>query len=244
MSQVSIPPSTDPQANAMQAGENQDEQQELEVGSRFMLFNVMPSWLVSFLTHITIIVVLAVWFLPLPKDPVIKIESGQGAPEQLDEITMDMSDLELDATDVLDQPEEFQQSAADQIADEVELALPDPTVEIGNVMGAIDDSFSAAESLGDFSMSNETSARTGAGKQKALLENGGTQGSEDAVQLALEWIVKHQLPDGGWHIDHTIGPGNHRNSPDPGILPDARNGATALALLPLLGAGNTHITGK
>ena len=244
MSQVSMPPANDPHA-AQASGSGEYQEDELEVGSRFVLFNVMPSWLVSFLTHIALIIVLALMYLPDLTDPVIRIESGQGSPEQLDDISMDMSDLQLETSeDILEQPEMFQQSAAPEISQELDLSLPDPTVDLGNVMGSLEDTFTAAESIGELSLSNETSARTGAGKQRALLENGGTQGSEDAVQLALQWIVKHQLEDGGWNIDHTIGPGNFRNSPDPGLITEARNGATALALLPLLGAGNTHITGK
>lgn len=61
---------------------------------------------------------------------------------------------------------------------------------------------------------------------------------------ALQWITNHQLPDGSWNFDHTIGPGMHRGSPNPGTLKEAKNAATALALLSLLGAGQTQQDGK
>ena len=64
------------------------------------------------------------------------------------------------------------------------------------------------------------------------------------VADALEWITNHQLPDGSWNFDHTIGPGMQRGSPNPGTLKEAKNAATALALLSLLGAAQTHKEGQ
>ena len=245
MSQAQARPTNDPRPPrkaTSPATEETEAEEELASGSRFILFNVMPSWLVSFLTHIVIIIILAILVFPPPQERKISIESAQGGAEALDDIVMDLESLDLDTSDVLEQTE-FQDSAASEISEEMEMSLPEPTVDIGNVLAA-EDMFSGAETLGELSMSNETSARSGEGKKQALLKHGGTQGSEDAVQLALEWIVKHRLPDGGWNLDHTIGPGNFRNSPNPGTRAEARNGATALALLPLLGAGNTHMTGQ
>jgi hypothetical protein len=101
---------------------------------------------------------------------------------------------------------------------------------------------------------NETVSRSSEESRERLVkEYGGNSASEEAVALALEWIVKHQLPDGGWSFDHREGKGKFRNSPNPGILHErnntairayARNGATAIALLPLLGQGHTHLVGK
>ena len=86
------------------------------------------------------------------------------------------------------------------------------------------------------------SGRGDAGRAAALEAGGGTKLSEEAVELALKWIVAHQNPDGSWSFDHTAG-GARCACRDPGTVM-AANGATGLALLPLLGAGNTHKTGK
>jgi len=67
---------------------------------------------------------------------------------------------------------------------------------------------------------------------------GVTAQSERAVAAALHWISRHQADDGSWKLDHTAkckdgkcnGPGQSKS--------DA--GATALALLPFLAAGQTH----
>jgi hypothetical protein len=78
-------------------------------------------------------------------------------------------------------------------------------------------------------------------KPSAVFARGGSAASERAVAAALQWIVSHQLPDGGWSFDIRLA--CNGACPNHGTLADARNGATALALLPLLGAGQTHREG-
>ena len=76
-----------------------------------------------------------------------------------------------------------------------------------------------------------------AGRAKLLGSRGGTPESEQGVSRALEWIVAHQNTNGSWQLDHRNGPcGGRCRNPGTG---HTVNGATALALLPLLGAGHT-----
>ncbi len=63
------------------------------------------------------------------------------------------------------------------------------------------------------------------------------------MAAALNWLAAHQERDGGWDFDHTKGPCKGQCT-HPGLLPPSRNGATAMALLPFLGAGQTHKEGK
>jgi Squalene-hopene cyclase C-terminal domain len=72
---------------------------------------------------------------------------------------------------------------------------------------------------------------------------GPTHASEKAVAEALKWIVSHQRPDGSWNFNHQSVDCERRCS-EPGSLEDCTTGATGLALLPLLGAGQTHRTGR
>ena len=85
----------------------------------------------------------------------------------------------------------------------------------------------------------------GSSKSRAALvaSAGGTPQSEAAVGLALRWLARHQLPDGGWNFDHRIGQCQGQCDHQ-GSLDNARNGATGLALLPFLGAGQTHREGE
>lgn len=64
-----------------------------------------------------------------------------------------------------------------------------------------------------------------------------------AVHASLDWLGRHQLPDGGWSFLHTLAPTCQGSCGDPGSLRDARNAATGLALLAYLGAGLTHQQG-
>ncbi|MDB4757013.1 hypothetical protein OAG56_06525, partial [Mariniblastus sp.] len=95
-----------------------------------------------------------------------------------------------------------------------------------------------------FTSNSKTLDRSTASKKKMLKNAGGNEASEKAVLDALTWIVRHQLPDGGWSFDHSVGPGNFRNTPGAGEARQARNAATAMAILPLLGAGQTHLEGE
>ncbi len=62
--------------------------------------------------------------------------------------------------------------------------------------------------------------------------------------FALEWLANHQLEDGSWSFDHRKGACQGRCG-NPGSLGgQACNCATGLALLPFLGAGQTHKKGK
>ncbi len=86
--------------------------------------------------------------------------------------------------------------------------------------------------------------RSGPNRARLVAEAGGSEASEAAVARALEWFARHQLPDGGWSFEHTVHPRCRGKCGNPGRLPQARNAATALALLPFLSAGQTHQEGK
>jgi len=223
---------------------NQIVDEDEESGSRFLLFNVMPSWMVSFLTHIAVIVVLAIMVMPPKKERSVALEAGEQAAEPVDSVVMDLDALEFSSDEAFEN--EIPVDVPNEVAEDMEMSLPEPEVDAGNIMAAMDsfDVESMTGPLNPSEMAEETSSRTGQSKDRLLKQYGGTQASEEAVALALEWIIKHQLPDGGWSFDHTRGPGDFRDSADPGELTEARAGATAMALLPLLGAGHTHQTGK
>jgi hypothetical protein len=72
--------------------------------------------------------------------------------------------------------------------------------------------------------------RVGAIKEKLLKERGGSAESEAAVARGLEWLAKQQKDDGSWQFE--------------GDAKQDRVAATGLGLLPFLGAGHTHKTGK
>jgi len=91
------------------------------------------------------------------------------------------------------------------------------------------------------SISQTLDGRSADRKAMLLSRYGGSQGSEDAIALALHWLADHQADDGGWSFAHDRvcnGQCSHA-----GGFVAARNGATGIALLPFLGAGHTHVEG-
>jgi hypothetical protein len=71
---------------------------------------------------------------------------------------------------------------------------------------------------------------------------GGNSASERAVEQGLRWLVAHQSENGSWHFDFE-GSMCHGQCRNPGSVRTI-TGATALALLPFLGAGYTHRSGE
>jgi hypothetical protein len=84
--------------------------------------------------------------------------------------------------------------------------------------------------------------RSAAGKAALLKRMGGTDESEAAVARGLVWLKNHQLPNGSWNFDHTVV--GQCDCTMPGRLFNNPNGATAMALLAFLGAGQTHQEGQ
>jgi hypothetical protein len=207
-----------------------------------------PSWLTSLIVHMVILLVLALWMLPAQVKEVLGVLSvnpNDAVEEELEEIVPEVVE-ELDVN--IDQVTEFEvQPETDNIEE-----IPDFSVanDLDAAPVAID-----LDPLGEMTapknnLLNEIGSVTGKGvsgrgqaaRSGLVKAGGGNAASEQAVALALKWLAAHQLPDGGWDLDHRKGPGV-RSQKDPGNK-NSRNGATALALLPFLGAGQTHKEGS
>ncbi len=81
--------------------------------------------------------------------------------------------------------------------------------------------------------------------RKTALDRGASTESERAVARGLLWLVRHQSPDGRWSLDkyHQHAPGCDCKGPDEKAGAND-TAATALSLLPFLGAGQTHKKGQ
>ena len=73
---------------------------------------------------------------------------------------------------------------------------------------------------------------------------GGTPQSEQAVERGIDYLVRHQFPDGRWSLDRfPQGSAPGYEDASPGQM-NGDTAATGLALLAMLGAGYTHREGK
>lgn len=215
---------------------------------RFLLFQAVPSWMISMVVHAALLMIMAVVTLPeLAEEKRILAVAN---PTDVEEVEK----LENEQLDPVEAPVfEGAGPAAEVGAPMTTDTLDEPSLDDVN---AAPDQFKL-EDIGDkFAPSDDLTDRIGGGMAEGLGESrgakarkgaldqfGGSEGSEKAVVMALKWLAAHQERDGGWNFDHTRGPCKGQCS-HPGMVPPSRNGATAMALLPFLGAGQTHKEGE
>ncbi len=79
------------------------------------------------------------------------------------------------------------------------------------------------------------------GNRKAMLgSGGGTRQTERAAAGALNWLARHQSLDGSWSLTAYRARCKDAGCTGEAIVGGYESAATALALLPFLGAGETH----
>ncbi len=205
-----------------------------------------PSWLLSMIIHVVVLLVLAMLYLP----PQVMEEArdlllATGDEDVLEELD-DFDEEPLDSLDVVSsdtamalesvmQPQELSMASIDEPTTSVQLDMSN--IGLGQAAAA-----DMALSVGSFS--DGALAGRGEGKERLVRRDGGNDASEKAVSLALAWLAAHQMPDGGWNFDHALSPSCGDKCRNPGSARECRNAATAMALLPFLGAGQTHREGQ
>lgn len=228
-------------------GGGEEEQPEPAQGNRFLMFTAVPSWLVSMVVHIVLLVIMALITVGIDKEKIVQVLTiGKENPtEEVEEFKLTQVnpiDVTTTTTDVVAQPVDMQvptevtevSVATDADAAPVAVELSDfgertaPRNDLAKTVGAI--------------VGSGVDGR-GAASRGKMLAAGGTAGSEEAVALALKWFANHQYPNGSWSFDHRQGQCQGRCDAH-GDMADARNAATAMALLPFLGAGQTHKEGQ
>jgi hypothetical protein len=221
----------------------------LSPNNRFLWLKAMPSWLVSMVVHMAVLMTLALLTIAPPVLH-IKRELVIGPPsEEVEEFEEFVEEDLADPVDmeVMETPDEMTMEVETEVVQDVELSPFDdlqaaPTaVELSPLGLESAPKAELAQAMGAFS-GQALSGRGAAARKRMVEEAGGSAGSEAAVAAALRWFANHQLPDGGWHVNHQPGQCEGR-CPNPGDRADCRMGATGLALLPMLGAGQTHMEG-
>jgi hypothetical protein len=210
------------------------------------LFFAIPSWAVSMVVHAVVLLVLALITLPPPiLDEGRELVVAPEEDETLEELVEELDDEPLEEINFEVSDELFESEVEEEVLDVSpfdELESAAVSVELSDIGLEVAPRSDLLNQVGAFS-GNALDGR-GSGKGRLVASAGGNDASERAVALGLKWIAEHQMPDGGWSFNHTLAPKCRGQCRNPGNIPEARNGATGMALLPFLGAGQTHKTGK
>jgi hypothetical protein len=205
---------------------------------------VIPSWLVSVIVHTIALVILSFLFMEPPTATVLEdLETELASvPEQpnLDEIQIDPLPLEPPQTMDVPAPEEptvasvAMPDAAVEAAPLSPVDMP-PLDNMANLLSGINPSGSAAKGAGGLLNSR------GSGMKAAMVgSQGGTKQTEHAVHAGLDWLLRHQWPDGHWSL-HDYPCKQGRCSGAGKVKYDMAG--TAFGLLPFLAANYTHKDG-
>jgi hypothetical protein len=239
-------------AQAQDAAPPEETVEEAEAPSgNFILFRAVPSWMVSAMVHFVVIVILALitiepqiinTMVQMTAPPEDKMEEVEELKEEKIEINVDETLVSDERSDVVQQltAEVVQTTDTPTVAMDADAAPV--TVELSDFGEETAPKSDLMATIGSFTGSG-VAGRGEAMRGQMVAKYGGTEASEAAVAAALKWFAAHQNPDGSWSFDHRTGPCQGRCS-EPGSLAECKTGATAMALLPFLGAGQTHKQGK
>ncbi|MEM9645557.1 MAG: prenyltransferase/squalene oxidase repeat-containing protein, partial [Planctomycetota bacterium] len=188
-----------------------------------------PPWLVSLIVHLLVLLTLALISTSVTDGGhslLIVRQPGSGSDLALAEFA-----INAEAPDDLPNQEAPVNASA---SPPIEF---DQLIEWDELLPTIGDAPPSLGAEGPNRPPNLTSmfdGRTGAAKEELLQRYGGTQQTEDAVAMGLQWLARQQSADGTWGMQ---GP-----YPDGGRT-ENRVSATAMAMLAFMGAGHTHRDG-
>jgi hypothetical protein len=205
---------------------------------------LLPSWLSSMVVHLALVLLLALLTFTGSgsgglDDLVVSVDhdSPTGSVEELESILMQSTD-ELEDTARPPAPDLTESPKVATLAGAIGLVRPETPK--GDTDVAPPGGAAAAESAGG---GNALELRLDEALRAQLVrDGGGTEDSEKAVKRALQWLAEHQNYDGSWTFEHQKSPKCHGACNDPGFTP-GKIAATALALLPFLGTGQTQLEG-
>jgi len=248
--------------------EGDEQEQALREGPFAALLGVVarqPSWLISAFVHAALLLVSALIMVPLPFRDVMIVATMSDAEkeeETLEEFIEEQKTFEVavEASDsalaTIEEPLSTEALAStlevidniDAGADAASQELADTGFDLAPANDLLSE-YGRGTGKGEGSGTGRGTGGPGTGlggrgaRRGGATKRGATKESEEAVDRALKWLAAHQCRDGSWRMDHQNGICQGRCS-NPGSAIQARYAATALGLLPFLGAGQSHSAGK
>ena len=184
-----------------------------------------PPLTVSLSLHIVVLLTLAVASIRSEREkrPVLDLSFASTVIDREDK------GVEIPPRPELVEAEMPEEAKTEEPPVEEPVAAPTPPPEVSEAPGAAAVE-AAAPVIGTLLRGREE------GQRKALVQAfGGSHATEAAVARALAWLVKNQGRDGLWSLQGPYMDGGSQEN---------RLAATAMALLALQGAGNTHRAGS
>jgi hypothetical protein len=220
----------------------------------------VPSWMTSMVVHLSIVLVLALitttkYVMPQLGD--VTVSTGENGPPGdgalQDQLMQTPAGIDNSSDKPLSPPEISDLAASAPLAELIgdtpappevafDLKLPAGDKGLNGIIGG-GTGGDAPAGNGDGSGNSLELRLSGTHREQALRSGGGTAQSEKAVAMALHWLSEHQNYDGSWSYNHARSPKCHGTCSEPGFCP-GKIAATAMALLPFLGTGQTHKEGQ
>ncbi len=201
-----------------------------------------PSWLVSMVFHMVLVLTLALMPMSLRGDDGAgAIHAYQEPPQELEELEP-LEDEPLEELDLLQEIVSIDSTIADEEPD----FSPANDLEAAGLFVEPGEIGPDKVPPGEFKIGKHDGTGTGRGDGGI----GGPKGprvrniEQPEVLAALKWLTAHQLPNGAWSFAHHLCPTCNGQCRNPGNHKDALHGATAIAILPFLGAAQTHKRGQ
>jgi hypothetical protein len=218
---------------------HREELERLARGSRLVRIvrrgmRITPAWLISMLVHLILILILAlIVFNDSSLVERITLSTFLSAEKELGGKLMVSNpefqvqdDLEL-ASRMVEGEQELRKALQKASEDAAELTRdPSPRTTLPDLQQARQNITNRPDQLMSFA------ARDPRVRSEIVAKEGGTTLTEASVARALRWLVSVQNRDGSWSLANFDNHDNPRNKGD--VM------GTSLALLPLLGAGQTH----
>lgn len=209
--------------------------------------NATPAWLISLVLHVVLLTLLAMLtFEGDPEEESITLSTAvsRADVEGGDEFKVKQEfevafDLPIPKNlDLADKKVREVVAKADQDARELRL---DPGIDEPNLPGLehVKAAIGGGRGLGG---GRNLAARDPRVRVEVVHQEGGTTMTEAAVARGLRWLARHQNEDGHWSLHEFHRIGQCSCSGAGGVHSDSA--ATSLALLPFLGAGQTHLVGR
>jgi hypothetical protein len=209
------------------------------------LTDAVPGWLISAVVHLIALTLLAMFTIP------------EDDPEKRSIVLSAMMSKErVQGGDMFVLPPDVRAQFDMPLPDKVDLKDP---AEVKSLLAANQDARElrldneAVQNLASIDQVKEQIANASGVRQamaardprlrvEVVTQEGGTTMTEAAVARGLRWLANHQNDDGTWRLSrfervHDCNCGGHGQF-------DTKSPGTALALLPFLGAGQSHLNGR